>query len=149
MPRNDTEKTASRRPHYTAAERRRWMRTLAGSAPEHLVECYRALRPRPDYELVDRRLVPPLEARQPGRVKLLVSPWMTRCVIRLANGTTGMACLRGTRKRHAELAAVFDALLKQPGYYDELIDTLTETVEYGVGRSLIEIDPRAYAALST
>ncbi|MBP1884838.1 alpha-D-ribose 1-methylphosphonate 5-triphosphate synthase subunit PhnG [Ensifer mexicanus] len=38
---------------------------------------------------------------------------MTRCALRLTEGTTGFAFVLGRDQRHAELAAVFDALLQR------------------------------------
>lgn len=37
---------------------------------------------------------------------------MTRCVVELENGTSGFGYVQGRSKRHAELAASFDALLQ-------------------------------------
>ena len=37
---------------------------------------------------------------------------MTRCVVELENGTAGFGYVQGRSKRHAELAASFDALLQ-------------------------------------
>jgi alpha-D-ribose 1-methylphosphonate 5-triphosphate synthase subunit PhnG len=39
---------------------------------------------------------------------------MTRCAVSLADGETGFGYVAGRSKRHAELAAVFDALLQDP-----------------------------------
>ena len=43
---------------------------------------------------------------------------VTRCTVRLENGTTGTAWVRGRDARHAERAAQLDALLQQPQYHD-------------------------------
>lgn len=37
---------------------------------------------------------------------------VTRCALRLASGQTGVAYIAGRDKRHAELAALFDALMQ-------------------------------------
>ncbi|WP_148863135.1 phosphonate C-P lyase system protein PhnG [Marinobacter fonticola] len=50
---------------------------------------------------------------------------VTRCALSLDDGTTGMSWVLGRDKRHAELAALFDALL-QTGRYDELQHQLIE-----------------------
>jgi alpha-D-ribose 1-methylphosphonate 5-triphosphate synthase subunit PhnG len=39
---------------------------------------------------------------------------VTRCTVELAEGAVGHAYVRGRRRRHAELAAVLDALLQDP-----------------------------------
>ncbi len=56
---------------------------------------------------------------------------VTRCVVRLetrTNGaaTEGYAFIQGNRPRHAELAAVFDALLQQEGRAEALERSLIE-----------------------
>ncbi|WP_250655945.1 phosphonate C-P lyase system protein PhnG [Alkalimarinus coralli] len=43
---------------------------------------------------------------------------MTRCVVELENGTAGFGYVQGRSKRHAELAASFDALLQDTEQYD-------------------------------
>lgn len=45
---------------------------------------------------------------------------VTRCVVRLDSGTIGHAYVAGRDTRHAELAAVFDALMQQPARRDDL-----------------------------
>jgi alpha-D-ribose 1-methylphosphonate 5-triphosphate synthase subunit PhnG len=40
---------------------------------------------------------------------------VTRCSVSLADGVVGHAYVGGRRRRHAELAALLDALLQQPG----------------------------------
>lgn len=39
---------------------------------------------------------------------------VTRCAVRMADGRTGHAYVAGRSRRHAELAALFDALLQDP-----------------------------------
>jgi alpha-D-ribose 1-methylphosphonate 5-triphosphate synthase subunit PhnG len=39
---------------------------------------------------------------------------VTRCTVELADGAVGHAYVRGRRRRHAEIAAVVDALLQDP-----------------------------------
>ncbi|WP_331375530.1 phosphonate C-P lyase system protein PhnG [Sinorhizobium chiapasense] len=46
---------------------------------------------------------------------------MTRCALRLTEGTTGFAFVLGRDQRHAELAAVFDALLQRAAESRELV----------------------------
>ncbi len=116
------------RMHYQAGERRRWMRVLAGSNVEELSSDLRALRPRPVYEVVCLQ-VGTLSGADRGASSKGRIPEVTRCVVRLANGMTGTACLSGSRPGHAELAAVFDALLKIPERYDELMATVIVPIE--------------------
>lgn len=45
---------------------------------------------------------------------------VTRCSVSLADGVVGHAYVGGRRRRHAELAALLDALLQQPGRREAL-----------------------------
>ena len=55
---------------------------------------------------------------------------VSRCTVRLDDGTLGHAWVGGRDPRHAELAAVFDALLQDPArgvvLGEELIDALAQ-----------------------
>jgi alpha-D-ribose 1-methylphosphonate 5-triphosphate synthase subunit PhnG len=61
---------------------------------------------------------------------------VTRCVVRLeaqkaGAATEGYAFIQGNRPRHAELAAVFDALLQQEGWAGTLERSLMEPLAAG------------------
>jgi len=45
---------------------------------------------------------------------------VTRCAVQLEGGAVGVAYVRGRDRRHAELAALFDALLQDPARRDAL-----------------------------
>jgi alpha-D-ribose 1-methylphosphonate 5-triphosphate synthase subunit PhnG len=45
---------------------------------------------------------------------------VTRCAVELEGGAVGVAYVRGRDRRHAELAAVLDALLQDPARRDDL-----------------------------
>jgi alpha-D-ribose 1-methylphosphonate 5-triphosphate synthase subunit PhnG len=45
---------------------------------------------------------------------------VVRCAVRLGDGPLGVAYVLGRDKRRAELAALFDALLQDPRYHDDL-----------------------------
>jgi len=70
---------------------------------------------------------------------------VTRCAIQLADLTTGMSWVLGRDKRHAELAAVFDALL-QTDEFGASIRALVEAhrADWQAGR-----DKRARQAAAT
>ena len=54
---------------------------------------------------------------------------MTRCVVRLADGTTGFSHIAGRDVRKAELAAVFDALLQRPDDQGRLLTDVIRPLE--------------------
>lgn len=103
------------RTHYATWERHRWMDLLAHSSAARLSMLLEEIGLQPGYERLELKQV-----RAPTA--------STRCLVRLASGTTGRACLAGRRPRHAELAALFDALLCEPEHYDELIFTVIESL---------------------
>ncbi len=45
---------------------------------------------------------------------------VTRCAVELEGGAVGVAYVRGRDRRHAELAALLDALLQDPARHDDL-----------------------------
>jgi alpha-D-ribose 1-methylphosphonate 5-triphosphate synthase subunit PhnG len=49
---------------------------------------------------------------------------VTRCAVELEGGAVGVAYVRGRDQRHAELAAVLDALLQDPSRRDDLERTV-------------------------
>ena len=54
---------------------------------------------------------------------------VTRCALRLASGETGVAYVRGRSHRHAELAALADALLQSPLHREAAQRTLIAPLE--------------------
>jgi alpha-D-ribose 1-methylphosphonate 5-triphosphate synthase subunit PhnG len=54
---------------------------------------------------------------------------VTRCALRLADGTVGSAYIRGRDRRHAERAALVDALLQQAEHRGELDAALRTWIE--------------------
>jgi alpha-D-ribose 1-methylphosphonate 5-triphosphate synthase subunit PhnG len=99
------------------AQRRRWMGVLAKAETEELTAAWETLAPAPVYEFLRRPetgLVM-LQARigGDGGPFNLGEMTVSRCTVRLADGTIGHAYVAGRDPRHAELAAVFDALLQE------------------------------------
>lgn len=96
--------------------RRRWMGVLARAAAFHVETFCGRLRPLPPYEWLrkpERGLVM-VRARAGGTgAKFNVGEMtVTRCVLRTAAGATGIAYVQGRSERHAELAALVDALMQ-------------------------------------
>jgi len=97
--------------------RQHWMSVLALASREELERGWSDLPTRPDY----RRLRGPEvglvmvrgRAGGTGTRFNLGEMTVTRCSVELADGTTGHAYAGGRDRRHAELSAVFDALLQR------------------------------------
>lgn len=49
---------------------------------------------------------------------------VTRCAVRLASGTVGMAWVRGRDTQHAALAARLDALLQEPPHHQRIYEKI-------------------------
>ena len=114
-------------------QRRRWMSALATAAPGSLEAAWARLDPRPDYTFLRRPEVGLVMVR--GRVggsgmrfNLGEMP-VTRCSVRLDDGTVGHAYVGGRDPRHAELGALFDALLQDETRRPELRARLVEPLE--------------------
>ena len=101
------------------SRRQRWMATLAKARPAELEAAWTGLADRPGYRV--------LRNAEPGMVMVrgraggtgarfnLGEIVVTRSAVQLDSGTTGHAYVAGHNARHAELAALFDALLQEAG----------------------------------
>jgi alpha-D-ribose 1-methylphosphonate 5-triphosphate synthase subunit PhnG len=106
------------------AARRRWMGVLART-PLSVLEAVRATRgDLPDHVFlrapeVGSALVRARAGGTGGRFNM-GEITLTRCALRLADGTVGLSHVAGRDRRHAELAALFDALLQTADHHDAL-----------------------------
>ena len=119
----------------TRTARQRWMAVLARASAAELQAGLAACGGTPDYTR--------LRGSEPGLVMVrgrigggggpfnLGEMTVTRCSVRMADGTVGHAYVAGRDERQAELAAVCDALLQQPdraaALQTQLIETLAAT----------------------
>ena len=100
------------------AARRQWMSVLALASTDELESAWRRIPEPPPH----RRVRGPevglalVRARAGGSGMRfnLGEMTVTRCTVALPDGATGHAYVGGRRRRHAELAAVLDALLQHP-----------------------------------
>jgi alpha-D-ribose 1-methylphosphonate 5-triphosphate synthase subunit PhnG len=98
--------------------RRRWMSVLAQASPDELEGRWRELVAPPRHRLLRRPETGLVMVR--GRAggtgaRFNVGEMtVTRCAVELEDGAVGVAYVRGRDARHAELAAVLDALLQDP-----------------------------------
>ena len=96
--------------------RRRWMSVLALAPVEALETHWRGVTPAPAYRVLrgpETGLVMVRARAGGGGMRFnLGEMTLTRCTVQLEDGALGHAWVGGRRERHAELAAVFDALLQ-------------------------------------
>lgn len=98
------------------AARRRWLSVLAKARLEELEAAWQGLGERPLYEWLRRPEVGMVMVRAraggTGQQFNFGQMTVTRCALRLAGGAAGVGYVQGRSKRHAELTALFDALLQ-------------------------------------
>ena len=108
--------------------RKSWMGILSRTATDRLETVFADLGPLLHFE----HLRPPeigmamVRARAEARGNQFNLGEMTvsRCSVRLEDGSVGHGYVAGRDKRHAELAAVMDALLQNPEHGPAILDTI-------------------------
>jgi len=102
----------------TPRDRQHWMSILATAPSDELEARWRTTTLAPEYRTIRGPEVGLImvRARAGGAgVRFnLGEMTITRCTVQLASGTLGHAWVGGRRLRHAEIAAVLDALLQDP-----------------------------------
>ena len=117
----------------TRAQRRRWMSVLAKARPEDLEAAWDRLADKPVYEWLRKPEVGMVMVRAraggTGAQFNMGQMTVTRCALRLASGEAGLGYVQGRSKRHAELAAVFDALLQDRARRSTLEQSIIEPLD--------------------
>jgi alpha-D-ribose 1-methylphosphonate 5-triphosphate synthase subunit PhnG len=120
------------------AQRRRWMGILARARTAELEAAWQALTTRPAYTFLrkpDTGLVLVRgRAGGTGAAFNLGEMTMTRCAVRIESPAdrsrvTGLGFVAGRDARHAELAAVFDALMQLPAKAGEIEAAVIRPIE--------------------
>ncbi len=116
---NDTATAGATPLSMEQERRRRWMGLFARASLATLERLWNGLGDKPAGYTYLRRPETGLamvraRAGGDGESFNLGEITVSRCVVRLSDGTTGYGYTSDRRSRHAELAALFDALLQQP-----------------------------------
>ncbi len=117
----DTIEDRARTAGTDTAARQRWMAVLACAAPEDIALLWKTVvapsAPAVDYLRPAETGMVMTRGRAGGTGDRfnLGEMTVTRCSVRLGDGSVGHAYVAGRSKRHAEMAAVLDALLQSPG----------------------------------
>lgn len=121
--------------------RAEWMGLLARAPERDLEAAWQALSP----DLPEAGAYEFLRAPEQGLVMVqgraggdgnafnLGEMTVTRCAVRLADGTVGHGYVAGRSARHAELAAVFDGLLQTDRWAAFVTDRVVLPVKTGLG----------------
>jgi alpha-D-ribose 1-methylphosphonate 5-triphosphate synthase subunit PhnG len=117
----------------TCSARRSWLAVLAKASVDELEAAWDALADKPRYRVLRRAETGLVMLR--GRIGGTGQPFnfgemtMTRAAVQLLDDAddasrTGFGHVAGRSARHAELVALFDALLQDPARHDVLAATL-------------------------
>lgn len=116
-----------------AEQRQRWISVLAKAPLAALENVWLALDAKPEYGFLRKPEIGLCMIRGraggTGARFNLGEMTMTRAVVRLASGTVGFGYVSGRANRHAELAAVFDALLQEAAHREKLERELIAPIE--------------------
>lgn len=114
--------------HALQAARRRWMSVLARAPRDELEAAFAGLPAPPPYRHMRAPEIGLVMVQ--GRAGGNGNPFnlgemtVTRCALKLDDGTVGFGYVQGRDRRRAELAALFDALLQHEGRRAQLEDTV-------------------------
>ena len=104
---------------------REWMAVLAKAIPEEIESLWSVLKEKPEYYFLRPPEVGLVMVRgRAGGTGMrfnLGEVTMTRCTVQVNQGAAGTAYILGRNVRHAELAAVFDAMLQDPRHHTALM----------------------------
>ncbi|APX75903.1 phosphonate C-P lyase system protein PhnG [Achromobacter insolitus] len=104
------------------ARRAAWMRVLALADPAALDGAFSALAGKPEHQTLRpaQTGMAMVRARSGGTGARfnLGEMTVTRCAVTMGEGVVGVAYVQGRSQRHAEQAAVADALLQLPEWHD-------------------------------
>src|SRR5262245_12031208 len=108
--------------------RRRWMSVLAQASADELEGRWREVPAPPRHRMLRRPETGLVMVRGraggTGARFNVGEATVTRCAVELEGGAIGVAYVRGRDQRHAELAAVLDALLQDPSRRDDVERTV-------------------------
>lgn len=111
-------------PTHTIARRQRWLSVLAKAPGGRLDALWQALGAKPSHTVLRRPEIGLVMVQ--GRISGTGAPFcagemtVTRAAVRLESGEMGFGYVRGRDARHAEIAAVVDALGQRPDWVETL-----------------------------
>lgn len=117
----------------TKKDRRKWIGLLGSADPQDLEAARKKLADKVDITFVVKPetgmiMVQAKADGSNGRFNL-GEVTVSRCVLEIKKNFMGTSWIMGSDLRHAELAALFDALLQDPDTHDRLATTLIKELK--------------------
>ena len=134
---------------YTKKQRQQWMSVLAKSSSQELEDAWQEMPEMPEYRHLHKPETGSIMVR--GRAGgsgirfNLGEVTATRCTIQIVKGHVGSAYVMGRDHRHAELAAIFDALLQDPLHHPEISNRVVSKLKVSYDKSKEEISKKSAA----
>ena len=134
---------------YTKKERQQWMSVLAKSSSQELEDAWQEMPEKPDYRHLHKPETGSIMVR--GRAGgsgirfNLGEMTVTRCTIQIEKGHVGNAYVLGLDHRHAELAAIFDALLQDPLHHPEISNRIVSRLKVFYDKRKEEVSKKSAA----
>ncbi len=134
---------------YTKRQRQQWMGILAGSLTKNLENSWQKMPEKPEYKHLHKPETGSIMVRGraggSGNSFNFGEVTATRCTIQIKNGHVGSAYVLGLDHRHAELAAIFDALLQDPLHHCEISNSVVSRLKDSYDKHKEEIAKKTAA----
>lgn len=134
---------------YTKKERQQWMSILAKSSLQELEDAWQGMSEKPIYRHLHKPETGSIMVR--GRAGgsgirfNLGEMTATRCTIQIVKGHVGSAYVMGRDHRHAELAAIFDALLQDPLHHHKISNSVVSGLKVSSDKRKEEVSKKSAA----
>ncbi|MEA3437454.1 MAG: phosphonate C-P lyase system protein PhnG [Thermodesulfobacteriota bacterium] len=134
---------------YTKKERQQWMSILAKSSSQELEDAWQELSEKPIYRHLHKSETGSIMVR--GRAGgsgirfNLGEMTATRCTIQIVKGHVGSAYVMGRDHRHAELVAIFDALLQDPLHHNKISSSVVSSLKVSSDKRKEEVSKKSAA----
>ncbi len=134
---------------YTKKQRQQWMSILAKSSSRELEDAWQEISEKPVYRHLHKPETGSVMVR--GRAGgsgirfNLGEMTATRCTIQIVKGHVGSAYVMGRDHRHAELAAIFDALLQDPLHHHKISNNVVSILKDSCNKRKEEVSKKSAA----
>ncbi|MDY6792764.1 MAG: phosphonate C-P lyase system protein PhnG [Thermodesulfobacteriota bacterium] len=134
---------------HTINDRKQWMSVLAKSSSSELENVWQKLSEKPIYRHLHKPETGSMMVR--GRAGgsgprfNLGEMTTSRCTIQTVKGYVGSAYVAGCDHRHAELAAIFDALLQDPVYHHNIFSSVISRLKSSFDKKRKEASKKSAA----